>query len=62
MIIFNIITTIVIPLMMFMLFVIYFIVIFTDYGFGRVIDYCKKIGKTISNFNKKRKDKWLIII
>lgn len=56
MIIFNIITTIVIPLMMFMLFVIYFIVIFTDYGFGRVMDYCKKIGKTISNFNKKRKD------
>lgn len=57
MIIFNIITTIAIPLMMFMIFSIYIIIIFADYGFGRVVNYCKKIGKTISNFNKKRKDK-----
>ena len=57
MIIFNIITTIAIPLMMYMIFSMYIIIIFADYGFGRVVNYCKKIGKTISNFNKKRKDK-----
>jgi len=53
----NVITTVIIPLIMFMIFIIYIIVIFADYGFGRVMDYCKKIGKTISNLTKKRKDK-----
>ena len=53
----NVITTIIIPLIMFMIFIVYIIVIFADYGFGRVMDYCKKIGRIIYNSNKKRKDK-----
>jgi hypothetical protein len=44
----NIIITVIIPLVMFMIFSMYIIIIFADYGFGRVMDYCKKIGKTLT--------------
>jgi len=57
MIIVNIITTIVIPLMMFMIFSIYIMVVFLDCGFDRVREWLRKIGNTIYNLNNKRKDK-----
>jgi hypothetical protein len=57
MIIVNIITTVIIPLIMFMIFFIYIVVVFLDYGFGKVRECLQKIGRIIHNLNNKRKDK-----
>jgi hypothetical protein len=57
MIIVDIITTVIIPLIMFMIFSIYIMVLFLDYGFGKVMEWLRKIGNTIHNLNNKRKDK-----
>jgi hypothetical protein len=57
MIIVNIITTVIIPLIMFMIFFIYIVVVFLDYGFGKVREWLQKIGRIIHNLNNKRKDK-----
>lgn len=52
----SIIGQIVIPLMMFMLVIIYLTIMFAEYWCSSLWDWCKKICRIIYKLNKKRKD------